>query len=164
MIIPCTIKRVLTQRENNTSTNTLFTPTLVIHVTKQKEWTPKDDLDKPTHTLGPCWMPKPLPSGNQCTGWFAPAPEHGMRWDNSRCHCKITPKISAELEVPTIRPTYLDTSNSDGCHWNDTYIPNVTKSTLIDTTRPSPAHLRSFSLVPNKLVSWQWYIYHLCVS
>ena len=27
----------------------------------------------PTHTLIPCWMPKPLPPGNQCTGWFAQA-------------------------------------------------------------------------------------------
>ena len=29
------------------------------------------DLGKPTHTLVPCWMPKPLPPRNQCTGWFA---------------------------------------------------------------------------------------------
>ena len=26
------------------------------------------DLGKPTHTLVPCWMPKPLPPRNQCTG------------------------------------------------------------------------------------------------
>ena len=27
------------------------------------------DLDEPsTHTLVPCWMPKPLPPRNQCTG------------------------------------------------------------------------------------------------
>ena len=28
-------------------------------------------MGKPTHTLVPCWMPKPLPPRNQCTGWFA---------------------------------------------------------------------------------------------
>ena len=26
-------------------------------------------MGKPTHTLVPCWMPKPLPPRNQCTGW-----------------------------------------------------------------------------------------------
>ena len=31
------------------------------------------DLGEPTHTLVPCWMPKPLPPRNQCAGWFAPA-------------------------------------------------------------------------------------------
>ena len=31
------------------------------------------DFGEPTHTLVPCWMPKPLPPRNQCTGWFAPA-------------------------------------------------------------------------------------------
>ena len=31
------------------------------------------DLGKPTQTLVPCWMPKPLLLRNQCTGWFAPA-------------------------------------------------------------------------------------------
>ena len=31
------------------------------------------DLGKPTHTLVPCWMLKPLPSRNQCTVCFAPA-------------------------------------------------------------------------------------------
>ena len=31
------------------------------------------DLDEPAHTLIPCWMPKPSPSRNQCTSWFAPA-------------------------------------------------------------------------------------------
>ena len=30
------------------------------------------DLGEPTHTLVPCWMPKPLPPRHQCTGWFAP--------------------------------------------------------------------------------------------
>ena len=30
------------------------------------------DLGKPTRTLVSCWMPKPLPPRNQCTGWFAP--------------------------------------------------------------------------------------------
>ena len=30
------------------------------------------DLGEPTHTLVPCWMSKPLPSRNRCTGWFAP--------------------------------------------------------------------------------------------
>ena len=30
------------------------------------------DMGEPTHTLGPCWMSKPLPPRNQCTGWFAP--------------------------------------------------------------------------------------------
>ena len=29
------------------------------------------DLGKPTHTLVPCWMLKPLPSRNQCTICFA---------------------------------------------------------------------------------------------
>jgi hypothetical protein len=28
---------------------------------------------KPTQTLVPYWMPKPLPPRNQCTGWFATA-------------------------------------------------------------------------------------------
>ena len=32
-------------------------------------------LGKPTHTLGPCWTPKPLPPRNECTGWFALAYE-----------------------------------------------------------------------------------------
>ena len=27
-------------------------------------------LGEPNHTLVPCWMPKPLPPRNQCTGWF----------------------------------------------------------------------------------------------
>ena len=30
------------------------------------------DLGEPTHTLVPCWMLKPLPPRNRCTGWFAP--------------------------------------------------------------------------------------------
>jgi hypothetical protein len=30
-----------------------------------------EDLGTPTYTLVPCWMPKPLPPKNQCTGWFA---------------------------------------------------------------------------------------------
>ena len=35
----------------------------------------KGNLGKPTHTLLACWMPKPLPPRNQCTGWFAPTRE-----------------------------------------------------------------------------------------
>ena len=31
------------------------------------------DFGEPTHTLIPCWMPRPLPPRNQCTCWFAPA-------------------------------------------------------------------------------------------
>ena len=31
------------------------------------------DLGEPTHTLVPCWMPKPLSSRNQCTGCFVPS-------------------------------------------------------------------------------------------
>ena len=31
------------------------------------------DLGEPTHTLVPCWMPKPLPTRNQCMGSFTPA-------------------------------------------------------------------------------------------
>ena len=31
------------------------------------------DLGEPTHTLAPCWMPKPLPPRNECTCCFAPA-------------------------------------------------------------------------------------------
>ena len=31
-----------------------------------------NDLGKPTHTLVPCGMPKPLPPRNQCSGSFAP--------------------------------------------------------------------------------------------
>ena len=30
------------------------------------------DLGESTHTLVPCWMPKPLPPRNQCTCCFAP--------------------------------------------------------------------------------------------
>ena len=30
------------------------------------------DLDKPTHTPVPCWMPKPLPPKNSYTGCFTP--------------------------------------------------------------------------------------------
>ena len=30
------------------------------------------DLSEPTHILVPCWMPKPLPPRNECTGRFAP--------------------------------------------------------------------------------------------
>ena len=37
----------------------------------------KSDLGEPTHTLIPCWMPKPLTPRNQYTGWFAPATQ---RW------------------------------------------------------------------------------------
>ena len=33
------------------------------------------DLGERTHTLVSCWMPKPLPPKNQCTGWFTPALE-----------------------------------------------------------------------------------------
>ena len=29
------------------------------------------DLGEATHTFVLCWMPKPLPPRNQCTGWFA---------------------------------------------------------------------------------------------
>ena len=29
-------------------------------------------LGEQTHTLVPCWMPKPLPPRNQCACWFAP--------------------------------------------------------------------------------------------
>ena len=32
-------------------------------------------LGELTHTLVPCWTPKPLPLRNQCTSWFAPAPK-----------------------------------------------------------------------------------------
>ena len=31
------------------------------------------DLGEPTHTLIPCWMSKPLPPRNECTGCFAPS-------------------------------------------------------------------------------------------
>ena len=31
------------------------------------------ELGEPIHTLVPCWMPKPLPPRNKCTGCFAPA-------------------------------------------------------------------------------------------
>jgi hypothetical protein len=37
------------------------------------------DLGEPTHTLVPCWMPKPLPPRNQYTGWFAPTISMGTR-------------------------------------------------------------------------------------
>ena len=30
------------------------------------------DLGEPTHILVSCWMPKPLPPRNQCTGCFTP--------------------------------------------------------------------------------------------
>ena len=40
----------------------------------------KRGLGKPTHTLVPCWMPKPLPPRNQCTGWFAPACKRWAWW------------------------------------------------------------------------------------
>ena len=32
-----------------------------------------EDLGESTHTLVTCWIPKPLPPRNQCTGCFAPA-------------------------------------------------------------------------------------------
>ena len=32
------------------------------------------DLGEPTQTLVACWMPKPLPPRNQCTGRYTPAP------------------------------------------------------------------------------------------
>ena len=32
-----------------------------------------EELGEPTHTLVPCWMPRPLPPRNQCAGCFAPA-------------------------------------------------------------------------------------------
>ena len=32
-----------------------------------------NNLGEPTHTLVPCWMPKPLPLRNKCTGWFLQA-------------------------------------------------------------------------------------------
>ena len=35
-------------------------------------WKPSIWASEPTHALVPCWMPKPLPPRNQCTGWFAP--------------------------------------------------------------------------------------------
>ena len=37
-----------------------------------------NDLGKPTQTLVPCWMPKPLPPRHQCTGWFALAMSNVM--------------------------------------------------------------------------------------
>ena len=37
------------------------------------------DLGEPTHTLVPCWMPKPLPPRDQWMGWFAPAQMLPMR-------------------------------------------------------------------------------------
>ena len=46
------------------------TPTHDLHFALSKH-VPMD-LGEKTHTLIPCWMPKPLPSKNQCTGWFAP--------------------------------------------------------------------------------------------
>ena len=41
-------------------------------------------LGEPNHTLVPCWMPKPLPPRNQCTGWFTLADGgggEGFSWD-----------------------------------------------------------------------------------
>ena len=43
------------------------------HVVKQILTRAQGELSEPTHTLVPCWMPKPLPPRNQCTGCFAPA-------------------------------------------------------------------------------------------
>jgi hypothetical protein len=42
----------------------------------------EEDLGVPTHTLVPCWTPKPLPPRNQCTGWYAPTNE-----DEFPCSC-----------------------------------------------------------------------------
>ena len=36
------------------------------------------DLDEPTHTPVPCWMPKPLSPINQCTDLVRPIPREGL--------------------------------------------------------------------------------------
>ena len=48
----------------------------------------KNNLGKPTNTLVPCWMPKPLPPRNQCTGWFTPALQEWWR-DYSKRDSKV---------------------------------------------------------------------------
>ena len=57
----------------------LFPTQLAINLQYKKPRGSPWDLDEPTHTLVPYWMPKPLPPRNQCTGWFAPT--HGSPWD-----------------------------------------------------------------------------------
>ena len=42
------------------------------------------NLGEPTHTLVPCWMPKPLPRRNECTGCFAPLYPKALQWEGRR--------------------------------------------------------------------------------
>ena len=42
------------------------------------------NLGEPTHTLVPCWMPKPLPPRNQCTCCFAPSCEPALNHRNTK--------------------------------------------------------------------------------
>ena len=44
----------------------------VKHSTSEKCGPNLKDLGEPTQTLVPCWMPKHLPSRNECTGCYAP--------------------------------------------------------------------------------------------
>ena len=37
-----------------------------------------EDFSEPTYILVFCWMPKPLPPRDECTGCFAPTPMEGL--------------------------------------------------------------------------------------
>ena len=58
-----------------------------------------EDLGEPTHTLVPCWMPKPLPPRNQCTGWFAPT----VREDVSKCISLQLKRVTKSLTESCLR-------------------------------------------------------------
>jgi hypothetical protein len=48
------------------------------------------DLGKPTYTLIPWWILKPLPPRNQCTGWFVPTYNTlGLQIASKQSPCEI---------------------------------------------------------------------------
>jgi len=68
---------------------------------KWQGWIGAKGLGEPTHTFVLCWMPKPLPPRNRCTGWFTPAGDKvggGYIWWMARgnyCHnFKSSPQVS----------------------------------------------------------------------
>ncbi len=56
-----------------------------------------EDLGEPTHTLVPCWMPKPLPPRNQCTGCFAPAMDSGCQGKIDSHKTNLTTKLETGM-------------------------------------------------------------------
>ena len=57
--------------------------TLIMVIDTFLSWEPYKEFGRTNPYTIPCWMPKPLPPRNQCTGWFAPALTRALKFITS---------------------------------------------------------------------------------